>query len=81
MLIRIAKGHTGRKPVFDSVDKLVLWIMLLAFALRIIATQAVPAAYLYWITLSAACWFASFTLLAWRYIPYLAQPRVDGKEH
>jgi uncharacterized protein involved in response to NO len=81
MLIRIAKGHTGRKPVFDSVDKLVLWIMLLAFALRIIATQAIPAAYQYWIALSAACWFASFTLLAWRYIPYLAQPRVDGKEH
>ena len=81
MLIRIAKGHTGRKPVFDSVDKLVLWIMLLAFALRILATQVVPAAYLYWIALSAACWFASFTLLAWSYLPYLAQPRIDGKEH
>ncbi|MBS1246248.1 MAG: hypothetical protein H6R47_447 [Proteobacteria bacterium] len=81
MLIRIVKGHTGRKPVFDSVDKLVLWTMLLAFALRILATQAIPAAYPYWIALSAACWFASFTLLAWRYIPYLVQPRVDGKVH
>ena len=81
MLIRIAKGHTGRKPVFDRVDKLALWIMLLAFALRILATQAVPTAYLYWIALSAACWFAGFSLLAWRYIPCLAQPRVDGKEH
>lgn len=81
MLIRIAKGHTGRKPVFDTADKLVLWIMMLAFALRILATQAVPAAYQHWIVLSAACWFAGFTLLAWRYIPYLVQPRVDGKEH
>jgi uncharacterized protein involved in response to NO len=25
MLIRISKGHTGRKVVFDRVDKLALW--------------------------------------------------------
>ena len=81
MLIRIAQGHTGRKPVFDAYDKLVLWIMLLALALRVIAPQVLPAAHLYWIALSAACWFVSFTLLAWRYIPYLVQPRIDGKEH
>lgn len=81
MLIRIAKGHTGRKPVFDAADKLVLWIMLLAFALRIVATQVVPAATVYWLALAAASWFAAFTLLAWRYIPFLVQSRVDGKEH
>ena len=81
MLIRITKGHTGRKPVFDANDKLVLWIMLLAFALRIVAPRVAPAAYQYWIALSAACWFASFTLLAWRYMPCLVQPRIDGKEH
>ncbi|MFZ5462249.1 MAG: NnrS family protein [Pseudomonadota bacterium] len=31
--------------------------------------------------LAAACWFACFSLLAWRYLPFLARPRVDGKEH
>ncbi|HWR87067.1 MAG TPA: NnrS family protein [Acidiferrobacterales bacterium] len=81
MLIRITKGHTGRKAVFNTIDKLTLWIMILAFMLRIIAPQIYPAGYLYWISLAAACWFACFTLLAWRYIPYLVQPRVDGKEH
>jgi len=81
MLIRISKGHTGRKPVFDALDKLALWIMLLAFVLRILAPLAAPAAYPYWIAGAAACWFAGFALLAWRYFPYLSQPRIDGKEH
>jgi uncharacterized protein involved in response to NO len=81
MLIRISKGHTGRKVIFDRLDKAVLRLMMLAFVARIVAPQLFPAAYLYWIALAAACWFFSFTLLAWRYIPYLMQARVDGKEH
>ena len=81
MLIRISKGHTGRKVVFDALDKLVLWIMMLAFVFRIIAPQVYPAGYTYWIYLAASCWFACFTILAWRYIPFLVQPRIDGKEH
>ncbi len=81
MIIRIANGHTGRKVVFDSVDKAVLWIMIFAFALRVIAPQVLPGAYAGWIHAAASCWFAGFGLLAWRYIPRLLQPRVDGKEH
>jgi len=48
---------------------------------RIIAPQIHPAAYAHWISLAALCWFACFALLAWRYIPFLMQPRIDGKEH
>jgi uncharacterized protein involved in response to NO len=81
MLIRIAKGHTGRKVVFDTLDKSALWVMMLGFVLRIIAPQLYPAGYAYWIYLSASCWFICFALLAWRYIPFLMQPRIDGKEH
>ena len=81
MLVRISKGHTGRKVVFDALDKLALWIMMLAFLLRIAAPQIYPAGYMYWIYLAASCWFACFALLAWRYIPILMQPRIDGKEH
>jgi uncharacterized protein involved in response to NO len=81
MLIRICKGHTGRKVVFDKRDKLVLWIMMAAFVLRIIMPQYFPALYLPWIEISAACWFACFTLLGWRYIPFLMQARVDGIAH
>ncbi|HUW26654.1 MAG TPA: NnrS family protein [Gallionella sp.] len=81
MIVRISKGHTGRKVAFDALDKLCLWIMMLAFVLRIIAPQFYPAGYAHWIHLAAACWFACFALLGWRYIPFLMQPRIDGKEH
>ncbi|MBE2259488.1 MAG: NnrS family protein [Candidatus Accumulibacter sp.] len=81
MLIRIVNGHTGRKVVFDRLDKTVLWIMIAGFVIRIVVPQIDPANYLQWIRLAAACWFACFAILAWRYIPYLVQPRVDGKEH
>lgn len=81
MIIRISKGHTGRKVVFEPMDKLVLYIMLFALLMRLIAPQIFPAAYLVWIQLSAICWLAGFGILAWRYIPFLMQPRVDGKEH
>jgi uncharacterized protein involved in response to NO len=81
MIIRISKGHTGRKVVFEPMDKLVLYMMLFALLMRLIAPQIFPAAYLVWIQLSAICWLAGFGILAWRYIPFLMQPRVDGKEH
>jgi len=81
MLIRIAKGHTGRKVVFEPTDKLVLWIMIAAFVLRVIAPQTYPAAYALWIVLAACCWLAGFGILGWRLIPFLLQARVDGKEH
>jgi uncharacterized protein involved in response to NO len=81
VLIRISKGHTGRKVVFDRIDKLALWSMIAAFVFRLVVPQVFPAGYAYWIYLAAACWFAAFATLAWRYIPYLLQPRVDGKEH
>ena len=81
MIIRISKGHTGRKVLFEPMDKLVLYIMLFALLMRLIAPQIFPAAYLFWIQLSAICWLAGFGILAWRYIPFLMQPRVDGKEH
>jgi len=81
MLIRIAKGHTGRPVVFDRFDQGALWIMIAAFLIRIVAPQWQPDAYVLWIGLAAACWFTCFTLLASRYIPYLVRPRIDGKEH
>ncbi len=81
MLIRIAKGHTGRKVVFEKIDKLVLWIMMAAFVLRVITPQLYSAGYALWLLLAASCWLAGFAILAWRLIPFMVQPRVDGKEH
>jgi uncharacterized protein involved in response to NO len=81
LMMRIAKGHTGRKVAFDEGDKLVLRILVLGFLLRVIAPQILPSSYLLWLALTATCWLAAFAILAWRYIPYLLQPRVDGKVH
>ena len=81
MIIRIANGHTGRKVIFGGFDKAVLWIMIAALVLRLVGPQFMPAAYLRWLDLAAACWFAAFALLAWRLIPQLAQARIDGREH
>ena len=81
MLTRICNGHTGRMVVFGTLDKAVLWIMMIAFIVRIVLPQYLPSHYLLWIDMSAACWFAGFALLAWRYFPFLMSARVDGKVH
>ncbi|MDD5176956.1 MAG: NnrS family protein [Sterolibacterium sp.] len=81
MVIRISKGHTGRKVVFEAADKLALWIMMLALVFRIIATQIYPTGYIEWLYLAATCWFVCFSILGWRYIPFLLQPRIDGKAY
>jgi uncharacterized protein involved in response to NO len=81
MLIRIANGHTGRKVVFEAIDKRVLWLMIAAFVARVIAPQIYPAGYALWLVLAACGWLGGFGILAWRLIPLLLQARVDGKEH
>ena len=81
MLTRICNGHTGRMVVFGTLDKAVLWIMMIAFIVRIVLPQYLPSHYLLWIDMSAACWFAGFALRAWRYFPFLMSARVDGKVH
>lgn len=81
MLVRISKGHTGRKVMFDGGDKLLIWIMLLALPVRLLAPQWWPQAYPLWIHLAATCWLLCFGILGARLLPRVLAPRVDGKEH
>ena len=81
MIVRIAKGHTGRKVTFDRLDRGVLYVMLLALPLRLLLPQFAPGAYLAWLVASAACWLLAFATLFWRYASWLGQARVDGREH
>jgi uncharacterized protein involved in response to NO len=81
MIIRISRGHTGRKVKFDVIDKAVLWIMILALVLRVVTPQLDPASYRLWIELAATCWFIGFGILAWRSTPMLLRPRIDGRDH
>ncbi len=81
MIVRISKGHTGRKVTFEPSDKGVLWLMIAALVFRVVAPQLAPGAYLVWVALAALGWSAAFALLSWRTIPLLLQPRIDGREH
>lgn len=81
MIMRISKGHTGRKVVFDGLDRAVLYVMIAALAIRIVVPQLAPGAYLACIHAAATCWLLAFGTLAARYIPILMQPRIDGREH
>ncbi|MDZ4201574.1 MAG: NnrS family protein [Gallionella sp.] len=76
MLMRISKGHTGRKVVFDRIDRFVLHVMLLGLLVRVVLPQLYPDSYVQWIYLAAACWLLCFGVLAWRYIPILLKPRL-----
>ena len=81
MIMRISKGHTGRKVVFDGLDRAVLYVMIVALVMRIVVPQIAPGAYLACIHAAATCWLLAFGTLAVRYIPILLQPRIDGREH
>jgi len=81
MIVRISKGHTGRKVMFDGLDKATLYIMLFGLIVRVVMPQFAPGAYLCWIHAAATCWLLAFGILAVRYIPMLMQQRVDGRIH
>jgi len=81
MITRVAKGHTGRPPAFDAFDKAALWVMLAGFVARVVLPQLAPAQYQAWVWTAATCWSAGFGLVAWRTLPLLFRPRVDGREH
>jgi uncharacterized protein involved in response to NO len=81
MIVRIARGHTGRDVVFARADQLALWLMIAGFLARVVAPQLYPAGYLMFLYLAAACWLVAFASLLWRFTPFLLAPRADGREH
>lgn len=81
MMMRIGKGHTGRKVIFDGRDRALLWLMLAALAVRTLLPQLAPALYLHWIELTAAIWSLVFVAWLLQYGAVLWRVRVDGKEH
>jgi uncharacterized protein involved in response to NO len=81
MLIRIAQGHTGRKPLFTGTDKLALGVMGLGALSRLVATQLGPERYTLAIATAGVCWSVCFAIIGLRVAPFLFRPRIDGKEH
>ncbi|MDR2187716.1 MAG: NnrS family protein [Azonexus sp.] len=81
MMTRIANGHTGRKVIFQPIDRALLYLMLATLLFRTLLPQLFPAAYLGWIHLSACSWALAYGILTWRIAPLLLRPRTDGREH
>ena len=79
-MTRTALGHTGR-PLYPAPSGLTaaFWLMMAAAVLRIAATVFSGTAYLHSIRLSAVLFALALLLYVWRYLPWLLQPRCDGK--
>jgi uncharacterized protein involved in response to NO len=81
MFVRIAQGHTGRKPEFKAIDRLAISLVALAAVARLVLPLFVPAYYVWWIAVASVLWSSCFVLLGFRLIPFLFRPRIDGKVH
>lgn len=81
MIIRIAQGHTGRKLLFTRLDRIALSSMIVGAFFRLIMPQIQPQAYMTWLALAGIGWSLCFALIGYRLIPFMLQPRIDGKEH
>lgn len=80
MMIRIAQGHTARPIVFTASDKVAIWLAGLGGVVRIVLPQIWPQQYESFVLFAALSWGICFLVLGWRLIPFLFQPRLDGKE-
>lgn len=80
MMARVSLGHTGRDVQAPPAGTgLALALLLLGGVARALVPLALPAHYLALLAISQWLWIAAFSLFAWRYIPYLCRPRVDGQ--
>lgn len=84
MMTRTALGHTAR-PLYPAPKGLTLafWLMIGATLFRGIAATMVSlnaTAYQHCLRVSAVLFAVSLLIYAWRYAPWLTQPRLDGKE-
>ena len=82
-MTRTALGHTGRQ--LYPAPKLMptaFCLMVGALFFRTLAAAMLtvhPTAYLHSLRCSGVLFAASLLLYAWRYIPWLTRPRLDGK--
>jgi uncharacterized protein involved in response to NO len=78
MMVRTARGHTGRPLVADRFETTSFLLVAAAALARVFWPLLAPAQYLTGVLVSSTLWSAGFLLYAWRYWPILARPRADG---
>jgi uncharacterized protein involved in response to NO len=79
MMVRTARGHTGRPLAADGFEVACFVTVALAAAIRVFGGMLLPDAYAATVVASGICWSAAFAIYAVRYWPVLSRPRIDGK--
>jgi uncharacterized protein involved in response to NO len=79
MMVRTARGHTGRVLRADRVDTASFVLVLLAALVRVLVPLVAPSQTVAAVLCSAAFWTLGFGLYAVHYWPMLTRPRLDGK--
>jgi uncharacterized protein involved in response to NO len=79
MMVRSARGHTGRALVADRHERIAFVLVQLAALVRVFGGLLVPSSQLATVQLSALLWAGAFGLYAVRFWPVLTRPRVDDR--
>lgn len=79
MMIRTARGHTGRPLVADRFEVTIFLLIQFAVILRVFGGIVSNGLYMTSIQISALFWAAAFSLFVLRYWSVLTRPRLDGK--
>jgi len=79
MMMRTARGHTGRPLKADEYERAAFVFVQLAACVRVFGGMASPGLYVASVQLAGLFWAAAFGLYAVRYWPVLTRPRLDGR--
>ncbi|WP_027329448.1 NnrS family protein [Marinimicrobium agarilyticum] len=78
VMSRVAVGHTGRPMKLPPYGRLMIWAIIAATVLRLLAANQ-WIDYRIGVTLSALSWILAFSLFVVLYAPMLTQPRADNR--
>lgn len=80
MITRTALGHTGRLLKASRLETTAYSLVLIAAVVRSVGPIIAPEQLRILLEISACCWSVAFLAYLWRYVPFLWNPRVDGKK-
>jgi uncharacterized protein involved in response to NO len=80
MITRTARGHTGRALLASPLEVGAYALVMLAAVLRVVVPLAAPQYLVASVVAASLLWSLAFALYLGRYMPWLLQPRLDGKD-
>ncbi|WP_281555941.1 NnrS family protein [Thalassomonas sp. RHCl1] len=79
MIARVSLGHTGRPLMPPKLLSYGFALISISTLLRVFGPWGAPTYTLYFIELSAVCWFIAYGAFIFKYGPMLTAPRADGR--